>query len=220
MVKRCRRCQIETERYASGRCKPCSKSASAAWYMANPDRAKATAAAWQAANPIRNKANMDAWRAANLDKNRASAAAWAKANPEKVRARNAAWYAANRCGEKARTDAWRAANLDRNKASAAAWAKANSESRRIHRQNREARKRENGGTLSKGLARRLFVLQRGKCPCCNLPLGTDYHLDHIIPISMGGPNIDANIQLLRQSCNKQKHAKHTVEFMQQRGFLL
>ena len=175
MVKRCRRCQIETERYASWRCKPCSKSASAAWYMANPDRAKATAAAWQAANPIRNKANMDAWRAANLDKNRASAAAWAKAN---------------------------------------------SESRRIHRQNREARKRENGGTLSKGLARRLFVLQRGKCPCCNLPLGTDYHLDHIIPISMGGPNIDANIQLLRQSCNKQKHAKHPVEFMQQRGFLL
>lgn len=46
------------------------------------------------------------------------------------------------------------------------------------------------------------------------------HLDHIVPVAMGGPNIDENIQLLRQRCNNQKHSKHPVDFMQQRGFLL
>lgn len=35
-----------------------------------------------------------------------------------------------------------------------------------------------------------------------------------------GTNTDDNIQLLRKLCNLQKSAKHPVDFMQQRGFLL
>lgn len=73
---------------------------------------------------------------------------------------------------------------------------------------------------SKGLAERLFRLQRGKCACCKKPLGSDYHLDHIMPLALGGVNEDSNIQLLRAKCNMQKHTVHPVEFMQQRGFLL
>jgi hypothetical protein len=40
--------------------------------------------------------------------------------------------------------------------------------------------------------------KKGKCACCSLPLGNNFHLDHILPITLGGPNIDSNIQLLRQ----------------------
>jgi len=36
----------------------------------------------------------------------------------------------------------------------------------------------------------------------------------------GGSNTDDNMQLLRKLCNLQKHAKHPVDFMQERGFLL
>ncbi len=36
----------------------------------------------------------------------------------------------------------------------------------------------------------------------------------------GGANIDGNIQLLTGLCNRQKHTKHPVDFMQERGFLL
>lgn len=74
--------------------------------------------------------------------------------------------------------------------------------------------------MSSGLAIRLYKLQRGKCACCGLPLGDDYHLDHIMPLALGGTNTDDNIQLLRAKCNMQKSAKHPVDFMQQRGFLL
>ncbi len=167
----CPKCQAETERHASGKCKPCRK---------------AITAAWQAANPERDKANHAAYRAANR----------AVAN-----ATSAAWYAAN-------TERKKAYSVD------------NSEARRINDQNREARKRRNGGILSRGLSQRLFKLQRGLCPCCKQPLGDSYHLDHIIPIDLGGPNVDSNMQLLRSVCNLQKHAKHPIDFMQERGFLL
>jgi len=43
-----------------------------------------------------------------------------------------------------------------------------------------------------------------------------YHYDVIA----GGANDRANLQLLCGSCNKSKHAKDPIDFMQSRGFLL
>lgn len=151
---------------------------------------------------------------------RAGTAAWRIANPEKLKIANAAWFAANPDRGKKYGAKWYAANYEMRKVSQAAWNAANPEARRIYVQNRRARKKEKGGTLSIGLSEKLFKLQKGKCPCCNQPLGTNFHLDHILPLALGGLNIDDNIQLLRQRCNSQKHAKHPIDFMQQRGFLL
>jgi 5-methylcytosine-specific restriction endonuclease McrA len=205
-MKYCPKCQTETERTASrNSCKQCIKLQSAAWVKANPERSKARAAAWRKANPERAKATAAAWYEANPEKTKAYAAAWAKANAER---------------KKANTAAWRKANTEKTKATRASWQKANLEVCRISNQNRDASKRANGGKLSQGLSAKLFILQKGKCPCCSKPLGDDYHLDHIIPIKLGGENIDSNIQLLRATCNMQKNAKHPIDFMQQRGFLL
>lgn len=162
--------------------------------------AKAATAAWRAAHPEKAKAANAKWRAANQDKARVANAAWQKANPEKLQS----------CRAK-----WRESNPDY----CAKYRAANPEAKRIIDQNRRARKRAAGGKLSSGLAVRLFDLQKGKCACCKRPLGDDYHLDHIMPIVLGGTNTDDNMQLLRAECNLQKHAKHPVAFMQQRGFL-
>ena len=116
--------------------------------------------------------------------------------------------------------AYKAANKEKHLADATAWRLANPEKRRIHHQNRRARIRAAGGELSVGLAKRLHNLQRGKCACCGLQLGDDYQLDHIMPLALGGTNTDDNIQLLRRQCNSFKRAKHPIEFMQYRGFLL
>lgn len=115
---------------------------------------------------------------------------------------------------------WNAANPDKVKERVRAWQKANPEACRIIRQNRRTRKLENGGKLSMGLMSKLFKLQKGKCACCLKPLGDKYHMDHIMPLALGGSNTDDNIQLLRQRCNHQKHAKHPIDFMRERGFLL
>lgn len=151
---------------------------------------------------------------------KACAAAYYVANREKLRSANAKWQAENPKKRGVSIAKYRAANSVKLKSAAAKWWEANADKRRIYEHNRRASKREVGGKLSKGLSERLFKLQRGKCACCGLPLGDDYHLDHIMPLALGGVNADTNMQLLRQSCNNQKYAKHPVDFMQSRGFLL
>ena len=204
-MKFCKKCKKETERYKMGQCAPCERAKSAAWHKDNSEKSKANSAAWRVANLEKHKANNAAYRAANPEKHKAKCAAWYKANQEKAKATSAAW---------------RAANSKRVNASTAAWTKANPEKRRIFDHNRRAKQRANGGKLSPDLSAKLFKLQRGKCPCCKQPLGNDYHLDHIMPIDLGGANEDWNIQLLTQRCNNQKHAKDPIEFMQSRGFLI
>lgn len=152
--------------------------------------------------------------------NRATNAAWRTANPEKCKARSAKHRASNPEKTRARSAAWRAENPTNVKVNFSAWVKKNPEAMRVHEQNRRAREIASGGKLSRGLSKKLYALQKGKCACCKQPLGAGYHLDHIMPLVLGGTNTDNNIQLLRQRCNNQKHAKHPIDFMQLRGFLL
>ena len=190
MIRFCCKCQTETERYGDGVCKPCK----AKYRAANREKACESAAKWRADNQDKRREYDIKYRAM-----------YYSSNKDKVREYN---------------DKWRAENLDRVRAASSAYQSANLDKFRVYEQNRRARKRESGGKLSIGLAERLFRLQRGKCACCGQPLGNDYHLDHIMPLALGGSNTDDNMQLLRGSCNLKKGAKHPVEFMQSRGFLL
>lgn len=115
---------------------------------------------------------------------------------------------------------WRRNNKERHLQNEAAWRKRNPEKIRIKASNRRAKKAEVGGHLSKDIAKKLFVMQKGRCACCGGLLGSDYHIDHIMPISLGGRNADENVQLLHSHCNLKKSAKHPVDFMQEQGFLL
>jgi 5-methylcytosine-specific restriction endonuclease McrA len=149
----------------------------------------------------------------------ASFAAWRAKNLEREKARRAAYYAANKERENQSSREYSQANKERIRAAHAKWAVENADKRAIYEANRRARKKGRG-RLSPDIAERLFALQRGKCACCGEPLGDEFQIDHIMPIALGGENIDANVQLLRARCNRQKHAKHPVEYMQSRGFLL
>lgn len=161
-------------------------------------------AAYRVENKERIAERKAAYHIANRDRCNTLAAEWRAANPEKSKAAIAKWYRANR---------------EKCVAAATKWQKDNPEACRIRGHNR--RSREAGGKLSKDLAERLYRLQRGKCACgCNQSLGDKYHLDHVMPLALGGSNTDGNIQLLRRVCNLQKHAKHPIDFMQSRGFLL
>ena len=219
-MKHCKRCGTETERNGNGKCKPCARARAVAWRAANPEKAKAKDAAWSAANAEKVRARVAAWAAANPEKVRARKAAWAAANPEKGWARAAAWRAANPEKAKAQAVAWAAANHEKKRAKDAAWRAANPDKGRVYAHNRRARKKANGGQLSPDITDKLLKLQKGKCACCKQRLGKDYHLDHIVPLALGGAHADENMQLLRDVCNLKKGAKHPVDFMQQRGFLL
>ena len=186
----CPKCQCETERYKDGKCKSCAHIRSKEWRLKNPDKSRELTSKWVALNKEQSDAHKAKWASENKAKKIISDARWNKDNKEKVSKKNARWRENNK-----------------NKV-------------RANWQNRKAAKLKIGGRITAGLREKLFVLQRGKCACCGLPLGDNYHMDHIMPIALGGPNTDDNIQLLRKLCNNQKYTKHPIDFMQSRGFLL
>jgi 5-methylcytosine-specific restriction endonuclease McrA len=161
---------------------------------------------------------MKQWKAKNPEKVREQKARWYARHKEEIAAKTAARIAADPEKKKAWNAKWREENAARKKEYESQYHAANRDKHKIRMTNRRAR--EAGGKLSADLEAKLFQLQRGKCACCGEPLGDDYHLDHVMPLALGGTNTDDNIQLLRDKCNRQKHAKHPVDFMQERGFLI
>jgi len=88
------------------------------------------------------------------------------------------------------------------------------------REARNTRRIVGGAPIESGITKKLGLLQRWKCIVCQCGIKNGYHLDHIMPLALGGTNISTNLQLLCPPCNWKKNAKHPVDFMQERGFLL
>lgn len=149
----------------------------------------------------RARARARAWHWANRARANTVSAKWAENNREKARERTRLWRAANQ---------ERASENDRNK-------RANRsteylQKRCIDEQNRRARIKANGGTLSRGLTADLMHAQNGRCTYCSADLALGYHRDHIVSLAAGGKNEDENIQLLCPTCNRRKHVKTHAEF--------
>lgn len=147
--------------------------------------------------------NQKCWREQNWDRVLEIGRDSKIRNKEAVKARNLIYYLKNKEKCNDATKRWAAANPDKVKLI-------------VHAR----RTRIGSDRLSKDLIKRLIKLQKGICPCCKRPLGKDFHIDHIVPVSKGGRNIDSNIQLLRSECNRSKGAMDPVEFMQKKGYLL
>ena len=101
--------------------------------------------------------------------------------------------------------------------SAQRWWRLNQDKARIYEQNRRARK--NGrGQLSLDIVQRLMVNQGGLCVYCKADLTkVTPQIDHIMPLLLGGMNIDSNVQLLCRPCNSAKWAKHPDVFNKEKG---
>lgn len=196
----------------------------AKWRAKNREKLRAYYAEWCKENKSKVKESRKKYREAHRKERRESSKMYYEAHREerKALAARRAKEAYAKEPEKYRMKSKKRAaeNPEKVRESLKKWKAEHPEAGRIYDQRKRARKIKNGGHLSKGLANKLFKLQFGKCPCCRRPLGQDYHLDHIMPLKRGGPNEDSNIQLLCPDCNMSKHAKHPVDFMQERGFLL
>lgn len=217
-MKVCKKCGGE-EFYASGKCAECVRQRVKTWIASNPDRAKASRRAYYLANRERFVEMSRSKRAANIeesrkrDRNRKRDPKKLKMYKEKYRNENLEKL---RAYEKKR----REQQPEKVEASKKKWRDEHPEQCRVHVQNRHARKKHNGGTLSRGIVRKLMDLQKGKCACCRIRITENYHIDHIMPLAKGGKHADNNAQLLCPPCNQSKNSKDPVDFMQSRGFLI
>ena len=91
----------------------------------------------------------------------------------------------------------------------------------VHTRNRRARLKNAEGKHSAEDIRMLFARQKGKCAFCLKPLGKlKPHVDHYMPLVLGGSNDPSNLRLLHKTCNLKKGKSDPVEFAQRNGILI
>ena len=82
------------------------------------------------------------------------------------------------------------------------------------------RRRRSLPRLPVGTIAALRTAQRNKCAICRRSVALRNHLDHIIPLALGGGHESRNLQLLCPPCNQRKAAKHPLAHMRELGRLL
>ena len=146
---------------------------------------------------------------------------YAASNKEKVQAYKKTHYLENRGQILNQSKLYRNENLDRVKSINAQWKRENSDLVRIYNQNRKAKKRMQTGAISKNIVKKLMALQSGKCTNCATDLhNSGHHLDHMMPIYLGGLHADENLQLLCPTCNLRKYNKDPIAWANENGRLL
>jgi 5-methylcytosine-specific restriction endonuclease McrA len=88
------------------------------------------------------------------------------------------------------------------------------------RRSYKARKRGATGSHTAKDVAEIHARQRYKCAICSVSTKKHRHIDHIVPLALGGSNGKENLQILCPACNIAKGATHPVDFMQECGKLL
>lgn len=231
--------------YAEGEAARAVRQArSKAWKKANPETVKAAGRKYSKEH----QAQAKAWKAANRDKINAAERKARQLNPALYKARSdrftatdhskavrQAYYKANTEVIKRRVADWRQQNSDRvlelrqanyeaNKETikqrVREWNEANPDGSRTRGRNYRARKCAAEGSHTAAEIRALYKKQGGLCVYCSKPMDGKHEADHIQPLSRGGSNWIANIQLTCRSCNNQKRATDPLEYARRLGRLL
>ena len=184
-----------------------------AWREANKEKLRAYSKAYREANKDKIKVNKKAYHEANKDKIKVTKKAYHKANKDKIAAKVSAYYDANKDKIKVNMKAYREANKEKVAATKKAWAVANADKVTAKVSRRRA------------LKLKLIPKHLKKCPVEKQRLldiyklstliskatGIEYHVDHMWPMSDGGPHWSGNLQIITAYENMSKNASVDLE---------
>lgn len=138
-------------------------------------------------------------------------------SPEK-RAYDAERYAANRDEVVRRSRDWRMANPGQHIENARRWNAQNPDKRRVVVKSHKARRRAvvRGGD-STALIHAWESSAEKVCRWCSVDCSGGYHVDHVMPLALGGRHEVANLAIACPSCNLRKNAKHPKQFAREIG---
>lgn len=90
------------------------------------------------------------------------------------------------------------------------WAKENDAKVRAARHNYEARRAGAEGELTPALVELIFEVYGSACLVCGTT--EKIHIDHVVPLSLGGSNLPTNLQPLCEFHNKSKRNRSSADY--------
>lgn len=209
-MKQCAQCDLElpiaefgfaNERIKSN-CRECDRKNRREIYWGNPEHGRALARAhyrehreecrerhqkWIAAHPEYRKQYQRANRVRIAANARARRASW---SPEK----RAAIYRHNRGLESRKV--WEERNADRTR------------TQRAEKEQRRRARIRNSPFVGRVNRDKIIARDRSTCYLCGFVLSMqEIMLDHVIPLSRGGPHIESNLRVCCRSCNSRKGSR-------------
>lgn len=117
---------------------------------------------------------------------------------------------------------WRTINAEHVKNYKDEYRKNNRDKMSSYENKRRAMKSGSGGTYTKCDITNILERQKYKCaePTCEADITYSYHVDHIMPLSLGGSNWPRNLQCMCPTCNLRKQAKHPIDWANENGRLV
>ena len=180
-----------------GSCKICINARNKGWYEANKEARSVSCAKWEAENKDKRSAQKVGYYLENKEVYAKRAERYRAEKPEVILERSRKYYRENKAAHRASVKAWGKRNPDALRAI-------------VHK--RRCAERNADGSFTAKDVQKLFETQFGMCTGCGNALESSgdkkYHVDHIMPIALGGSNWPSNLQLLCPRCNLTKNAKH------------
>lgn len=238
-MRRCTRCRSTkelTEFYANKRgrdgltaaCKECIREAAKQYRTERPERVRETNRTQRAKNADRLREANRQWRLANPDKVAASKARARERDPLAAAERTRRWREANPERERENTRRWSRENAEYKRERARAygaqlpegerarrlreWRRANPEAHRVIAHRRRAAKRSlDFGDVTPEAMAAIFAAFDGQCAYCLNESAT--HVDHYVPLKLGGLHALDNLVPACTRCNTSKGAKAPEEWL-------
>jgi 5-methylcytosine-specific restriction endonuclease McrA len=205
-------------------CKKCSSDRNRQYRIKNRDALISAAKSYY----IDNKESLSEKAKEYRDKNRikilASVKAYQAKNSQKISEKKKESHENNKLSVNAKSREYYSKNKERICEQKKIYRSENSELVINHNRNARARKRGAEGRHTAAAILAIFEAQRGVCANCQARLfksgANKYHVDHIMPLALGGSNWPGNLQCLCKACNLSKNAKDPIEWAQENGRLL
>lgn len=158
--------------------------------------------------------NRSKWRKENHDRDKKISAKWRGANLEHKKAYQSRWDAENPHYK----GYWYSINKDKKNEYVSEWQRQNPEKRSASERRRRGKLKNAKGTHTAQDVKDIYASQGGECVYCGADLSEGYHVDHIMPLVLGGSNWPENLQCLCPTCNLRKGPKHPDDWHKEIGF--
>lgn len=208
--KQCPRGHLADRMVSNGRCCYCISEDKKRARERNPSQHREYMRKWHA----KNKDSQIQYRKDNRDSLNENTRRWRAENPDRDKRNRVLWISKNLERYKRKSREWRVNNRVRDRELNKRWRENNPEKQRVIMFNRNCATRGVRQAVRHGLITSLMQSQGSRCVYCGCDVSSRYHIDHKLPVSRGGDNSEANLQILCPTCNLRKGSKTHVEFLE------